>query len=254
MASLSVRTPDGKVRTFPLIKRITSIGRGPDNDVQLDDPGIPDSALHVLFDGSRFQVGSLGATFQINGKKRDSHVLASQDVIRVGGTELTFARDDAPAPRSTPPPTVTSEPPASDESHTAEIPGIPGRELVMLRRLTTFSERLLGSYDLEKLLENQTVLDLVRKRLETKQLTAAICAGPKVLVKAGLPSGTKVTSTPDARADMGDVAYVDDAVVIDGPIITSRGPGTAVAFALALVEALCGADKAAEIRKKTVSA
>ncbi|MFL5344657.1 MAG: sigma 54-interacting transcriptional regulator [Hyalangium sp.] len=154
MASLSVRTPDGKVRTVPLLKRITSIGRGTDNDVQLNDPSVPDSALHVLFDGSRYQVGSLGATFQINGKKRDSHVLASEDVIRVGGTELTFTRDDAPAPRPTPLPSITTEAPASDESHTAEIPGVPGRELAMLRRLTTFSERLLGSYDVDKLLEN----------------------------------------------------------------------------------------------------
>jgi transcriptional regulator with GAF, ATPase, and Fis domain len=156
MASLSVRTPDGKIRTLPLIKRITSIGRGPDNDVQLDDPAVPDSAIHVQFDGSRFTVGSLGATFQVNGKKRDSHVLASQDVIRVGGSELTFSRDDAPAPspRATALPTPSPDSITSDESPTTEIPGLPGRELVMLRRLTTFSERLLGSYDLDKLLEN----------------------------------------------------------------------------------------------------
>ncbi|MDY7227900.1 sigma 54-interacting transcriptional regulator [Hyalangium rubrum] len=155
MASLNVRTPDGRVRSVPLLKRITSIGRGPDNDVQLEDPAVPDSALHVRFDGSRYEVGSLGATFQINGKKRDSHVLASQDVIRVGGTELIFARDDAPAPRAAPPPSSTpSAAEASSDSHTAELPGVPGRELVMLRRLTTFSERLMGSYDLEKILES----------------------------------------------------------------------------------------------------
>jgi transcriptional regulator with GAF, ATPase, and Fis domain len=155
MASLSVRTPDGKVRTLPLIKRITSIGRGPDNDISLEDPSVPESALHVQFDGSRFTVGSLGATFQVNGKKRDSHVLASNDVIRVGSTELTFSRDDisvAAPPR--PSPTPSPESVTSDESHTAEIPGVPGRELAMLRRLTTFSERLLGSYDLDKVLEN----------------------------------------------------------------------------------------------------
>ncbi len=153
MASLSVRTPDGKVRTVPLLKRLTSIGRGQDNDVQIDDPAVPDSALHVLFDGSRYQVGSLGASFQVNGKKRDSHALASQDVIRVGATELTFSRDDAPAPRvALPPAPALSE--TSPDSHTAELPGVPGRELVMLRRLTTFSERLMGSYDLEKILES----------------------------------------------------------------------------------------------------
>jgi transcriptional regulator with GAF, ATPase, and Fis domain len=154
MASLSIRTPDGKLRTLSLIKRITSIGRGPDNDVQLDDPAVPDSALHVQFDGSRFTVGSLGATFQVNGKKRDTHVLASQDVIRVGGSELTFSREDAPAPAPRPQPTPSPDSITSDESPTTEIPGLPGRELVMLRRLTTFSERLLGSYDLDKLLEN----------------------------------------------------------------------------------------------------
>jgi transcriptional regulator with GAF, ATPase, and Fis domain len=155
MANLSVRTPDGKVRTVPLLKRITSIGRGSDNDVPLDDPSVPDSAIHVRFDGNRYEVGSLGAAFQINGKKRDSHVLASSDVIRVGSTELTFARDDAPAPRPTPlPHSPALETPSADESHTAEIPGVPGRELAMLRRLTMFSERLLGSYDLDKLLES----------------------------------------------------------------------------------------------------
>ena len=98
MASLSIRTPDGTVRTVPLHKRITSIGRSTDNDVPLADPSVPDSALHVLFDGTRYQLGSLGATFQVNGKKRDSAVLATADVIRVGATELVFTREDAPAP------------------------------------------------------------------------------------------------------------------------------------------------------------
>ena len=37
MANLTVKTPDGKTRTVALLKRITSIGRGTDNDVQLDD-------------------------------------------------------------------------------------------------------------------------------------------------------------------------------------------------------------------------
>ena len=44
MASLTVRSPEGKVRTVPLHKRITSIGRSADNDVQLEDPAVPDSA------------------------------------------------------------------------------------------------------------------------------------------------------------------------------------------------------------------
>ncbi|MBS1150360.1 MAG: Response regulatory protein, partial [Myxococcaceae bacterium] len=68
MASLTVRTPDGKIRTVNLLKRITSIGRSGDNDVQLEDTTVPDSALHIMFDGSRYQLG--GTTdFQVNGKK-----------------------------------------------------------------------------------------------------------------------------------------------------------------------------------------
>ncbi|MFY0523108.1 sigma 54-interacting transcriptional regulator [Archangium gephyra] len=154
MASLTVRSPEGKVRTVPLHKRITSIGRAADNDVQLEDPAVPDSALHVLFDGTRYQLGSLGAVFQVNGKKRDNHVLATDDVIRVGGTELVFAREDA-APRPPPAPllSVTHEGTSDPDSHTRDVPGVVGRELVLLRRLTAFSERLLGTSSRDELLE-----------------------------------------------------------------------------------------------------
>jgi len=154
MASLTVRSPDGKVRSVSLLKRITSIGRGPDNDVQLEDPGVPDSALHVTYDGTRYEVGSLGATFHVNGKKRDAHALSTGDVVRVGGTELTFAREDAPrAPPPPPAPPRQASRTSNPDSHTSELPGVPGRELVMLRRLTAFSERLLGLYDVERILE-----------------------------------------------------------------------------------------------------
>jgi len=154
MASLTVRSPDGKVRSVSLLKRITSIGRGPDNDVQLEDPGVPDSALHVTYDGTRYEVGSLGATFHVNGKKRDAHALSTGDVVRVGGTELTFAREDAPrAPPPPPAPPRQASRTSNPDSHTSELPGVPGRELVMLRRLTAFSERLLGLYDVDRILE-----------------------------------------------------------------------------------------------------
>jgi transcriptional regulator with GAF, ATPase, and Fis domain len=156
MANLTVRTPDGKVRTVPLHKRITSIGRGADNDVRLEDPSVPDSALHLLFDGTRYQLGSLGASFLVNGKKRDNPVLATADVIRVGGTELIFAREDAPRPPPAPAPSASQDLEATTDpdSHTRDMPGVVGRELVLLRRLTAFSERLLGSSGRDELLES----------------------------------------------------------------------------------------------------
>src|SRR3954468_10012819 len=136
MPSLTVRTPDGKTRTVNLLKRITSIGRSADNDVQLDDQSVPESALHIMFDGNRYQLGGTIA-FQVNGKKRDEHVLAANDVIKVGGTELTFGTAAAPLAA----PALTSSRSVRDDSGnpdaaTSEVPGVPGRELAALRRLT----------------------------------------------------------------------------------------------------------------------
>lgn len=114
---------------------------------------------------------------------------------------------------------------------------------------------LPGGPAVMKLAENEEIVALVRGRLERGELTAAICAAPLVLAKAGLAHDKRITSWPGVAGDLAQYTnYSDDLVVKDGPLITSRGPGTSVAFALALIEALFGADKAEEIRKDTVSA
>lgn len=70
--------------------------------------------------------------------------------------------------------------------------------------------------------------------------TAAICAAPKVLADAGLLAGRRATSFPGVLAAMNldDTTLVDEAVVVDGKVVTSRGPGTAMDFALELIERL----------------
>lgn len=72
--------------------------------------------------------------------------------------------------------------------------------------------------------------------------TAAICAAPKVLADAGLLKDRRATSFPGVLDAMGLEAteVVGDAVVVDGKVITSRGPGTAMDFALELIERLGG--------------
>lgn len=68
----------------------------------------------------------------------------------------------------------------------------------------------------------------------------AICAAPKVLAEQGLLAGKNATSYPGFVDQMAlpDVHYTGSAVEVDGKIITSRGPGTAMDFALQLIESL----------------
>lgn len=72
--------------------------------------------------------------------------------------------------------------------------------------------------------------------------TAAICAAPKVLASAGLLENRSMTSYPGvlAGATIPGMENTGDAVVTDGTVITSRGPGTAIPFSLELIEVLVG--------------
>lgn len=79
--------------------------------------------------------------------------------------------------------------------------------------------------------------------------TAAICAAPKVLASAGLLTGKRVTASPGVleAAPPDGATLTGAAVEVDGRVITSRGPGTAMDFALALIEVLAGAERRAAV-------
>ncbi len=99
-------------------------------------------------------------------------------------------------------------------------------------------------------LDNDTrVHDLLKKMANSERFTAAICAAPKVLANAGLLVGKQATSYPGFIDKMGlkDTRYIDQAVVTDGKVITSRGPGTAMDFSLELIEVLAGQEKRREV-------
>ncbi|HEY5602331.1 MAG TPA: DJ-1 family glyoxalase III [Gammaproteobacteria bacterium] len=89
------------------------------------------------------------------------------------------------------------------------------------------------------------ILKLLAKMADMNQFIAAICAAPKVLATAGLLSGKRATAFPGVleKLSLPDTDIVKDPVVIDGNVITSRGPGTAMDFALQLIELLTDKDK-----------
>ncbi len=101
-----------------------------------------------------------------------------------------------------------------------------------------------GAEGVRRLCEDSTVLDTVRRYSRQERWIAAICAGPMVLETAGILRGRRVTSHPSV-IDMIKTASVEASpVVLDGRLVTSRGPGTALMFALALVA--CESFKTAE--------
>jgi len=86
---------------------------------------------------------------------------------------------------------------------------------------------------------------LLKRLAAEDKYTAAICAAPKVLASSGLLDGRQATWYPGAvdATSLPATRALQDAVVSDGRVITSRGPGTAMDFALTLVEALAGKKK-----------
>ncbi len=92
------------------------------------------------------------------------------------------------------------------------------------------------------LAEDARITGLLRTMAEQGKFTCAICAAPKVLAQEGLLDGKRMTAYPGVidAAEFPMLHNTGGAVERDGKVITSRGPGTAMDFALELIDALCG--------------
>jgi len=90
--------------------------------------------------------------------------------------------------------------------------------------------------------------DFVVPRQE--KLIAAICASPSILSKLGILDNRKATIYPGMEREIPKPR--SGKVVVDGHVITSEGPGTAVDFTLEIIKTLLGKDKANEIKKEIV--
>jgi 4-methyl-5(b-hydroxyethyl)-thiazole monophosphate biosynthesis len=98
------------------------------------------------------------------------------------------------------------------------------------------------------LVASNDLLDLIRFAHGKNKLCAAICAAPAVLAKAGILDNRKATCYPGCEPHLKGALLCEDAVVTDYNIITSRAVGTAIPFALELIETLAGAEVARKIK------
>ncbi len=122
---------------------------------------------------------------------------------------------------------------------------------------TTLDDALKHYYDMvvlpggqpgtNNLKADARVLQLVQRMEQQGHYVAAICAAPSVLATAGLLDGKRATSFPGALDAHPQVQRDAAPVIEDGKLITSRGPGTAMDFALTLVERLMGSAKRGEV-------
>lgn len=84
---------------------------------------------------------------------------------------------------------------------------------------------------------------LLQRMVDGDGYAAAICAAPKVLASAGVLAGKRATAYPGVLEGVAQVQLESQPVVRDGRVITSRGPGTAMDFALELIEILVGRER-----------
>jgi protease I len=97
-----------------------------------------------------------------------------------------------------------------------------------------------GGYAPDKMRLHQSMVDLVRKAHEEGKIIAAVCHGPQLLISADIIKGRRVTSWPSVAIDLKNAGavWVDEPVVKDGNIITSRKPADLPKFNKAIIEAL----------------
>ena len=97
-----------------------------------------------------------------------------------------------------------------------------------------------GGYSPDKLRTDDDIVDFVRRLADADVPVAAICHAGSLLIEAQLVKGRRLTSWPSIRTDLRNAGaeWVDEEVVVDGRLITSRNPDDIPAFNAALLDQL----------------
>ncbi|KAL8046639.1 hypothetical protein ABFX02_08G189800 [Erythranthe guttata] len=121
-------------------------------------------------------------------------------------------------------------------------------------------EAITSSYDLivlpgglggaQAFANSEKLVNLLKQQRESNKLYGAICASPALVLEPnGLLKGKKATAFPAMCNKLSDQSEAENRVVVDGNLITSRGPGTTMEFSLVITEKFLGREKALELAK-----
>ena len=106
-----------------------------------------------------------------------------------------------------------------------------------------------GLGGVESIKGSKAAMDLIKTVYDGGKKVAAICAAPTVFGKMGILGNRRAICYPGLESKLtGAVVAKDEKVVVDGNVITSKAPGTAMDFGLKLVEVLKGAKTSEEVR------
>jgi 4-methyl-5(b-hydroxyethyl)-thiazole monophosphate biosynthesis len=144
---------------------------------------------------------------------------------------------------------------------TVDTVGVPGFQITSKSGVKVFVDKRIadvkeeeydgvilpgGSKSVETLGRTTKVVEIVKKMNSQNKLIGAICAAPSILAKHGILDNKKATIAPGMEKEL---AYPRGAnVVVDGNVITSQSPKTAMEFAVKLVEFTAGKQKGTEFR------
>lgn len=143
------------------------------------------------------------------------------------------------------------------------VASVCGLQITASRGLKIVADKLIADcmdiiYDLialpggmpgaEHLRDSDELIDLLKAQKIAGRFYAAICASPAIVLQHhGLIGKLRATSHPFFTDYLENTEAVESRVVVEGNCITSRGPGTALEFAIKLVEVLMGKEKAEEV-------
>jgi len=141
-------------------------------------------------------------------------------------------------------------------------------EVTGAHRITVIADRLMNEMNFKdyetiilpggmpgasNLKTDRRVIARIQEFDKAGKFIAAICAAPIVLKEAGILKGRTITSFPGFREEFKDSHYVDDAVVLDKNILTSRGPGTALEFAFAIAENMTDSNMVNKVKHSMIA-